>query len=657
MVLLVFNQRNARLLLYKVFPLGHYWFFWSDFQWYMKNIAPGRLVVLTISVAGTLGLRHTTEILANLGSVFSPLLTLHAHWSWIFIKGGRTISETSVITNQNNVQHHSTMQLSSLPEPSARRESTLEQSLPEPSARRESRPEQSLPEPRARKESSLEKFLPEPRARGESRHEQSILEQRARRESRLEQSLPEPSTRRKSRLQQSLPEPSATRDSRLEQSRWQYCATEGGMGELCDEHNPLPLPIPSPSPLGNETAAALVSIPVILTAGSRHQYLRHTLTTLLSTPGIQLVDLHVILGDAPPPTIKLLNLLKVKYTILSVSGNHNNKLFIYYRNVYEYAARTFPKAPAVIFLDEDVEVSPDFFSYMSQTLWLLKEDPSIYCINAYSATGINGLSHHPSRVFRGSVQVEWGYAISLDFIREALSVWPKAAHGIKIILYDYFLYTFASKGRECVYPEVGRSFHYGAGTNTMTNLITMETAFLNKTLVQEFGVKLSNVDRLLEDHWKEDLQRNISQATVLVGNPCKRDLLPKSLNSTHDINLFVFYYQLNKFEENGKDIPDVSQFYHLYCCFGAWSISEQGQHKGVGILSLATNATLYLVGVPYSPYSSLKPSWVPLWDIHGIPEEEFITVEDNMLHREKFTVHVPNLNMTTTKIIRKLSNL
>ncbi|XP_066969363.1 protein O-linked-mannose beta-1,2-N-acetylglucosaminyltransferase 1-like [Macrobrachium rosenbergii] len=506
-------------------------------------------------------------MLANLGSVLAPHLTLQAQWTWIFVKGGRTISETAIVTNLNNILQHSALPLCSLSELGL----------------------------------------------GNS--------------------------------------------SSIEQSRWQYCATEGGMGELCDEHSPLPLPVPSPPSLGSEAAAALANIPVILTAGSRHQYLRHTLTTLLSTPGIQVVDLFVILGDAPPPTIKLLYLLNVNYTILPVSGNYNNKLFTYYRNVYEYVVQKFAKAPAVIFLDEDVEVSPDFFSYMSQTIWLLKEDPSIYCINAFSATGFRELSYHPSRLFRGSVQVEWGYAISLNFIKEALRMWPKEAHGIKVILYDYFLYTFVSKDRECVFPEVGRSFHYGAGTNTMTNLITMERAFLNKTLLQDFGVKLSNVDRLLQAHWKEDLQHNISQATILVGNPCKDDLVPQSLNSTQDHRLFVFYYHLDKFEENGIEVPDVTQFYHLYSCFGAWSLSEQGQHKGVGILSLANNVTLYVVGVPYSPYSNLKPNWVPLWDIIAIPEEEFIIVDDNMLHREEFTVHVPNINMTTTKLISKLSGL
>ena len=35
-------------------------------------------------------------------------------------------------------------------------------------------------------------------------------------------------------------------------------------------------------------------------------------------------------------------------------------------------------------LEEDLDVSPDFFSFFSQTVRLLEEDPSIYCISAWN---------------------------------------------------------------------------------------------------------------------------------------------------------------------------------------------------------------------------------------------------------------------------------
>ena len=48
-------------------------------------------------------------------------------------------------------------------------------------------------------------------------------------------------------------------------------------------------------------------------------------------------------------------------------------------------------------LEEDLDVSPDFFSFFSQTVRLLEEDPSIYCISAWNDQVVRDLtSIHPN---------------------------------------------------------------------------------------------------------------------------------------------------------------------------------------------------------------------------------------------------------------------
>ncbi|KAK7069902.1 hypothetical protein SK128_023397 [Halocaridina rubra] len=566
-VLTVFNQRNGELVLRKVFPLGMYWFHWADFQWYMERISPGRLVILTVSVAGCFGLRQASHLLTQMGSSFAQFLTISAHWSWIFMKGGQTISETAVIEGPAPVFHHTILKLSNLPDPGTRTTSITDR------------------------------------------------------------------------------------------ARWNYCSKEGGMGSLCDEHSPMVLPLPPSPPLNAAAMALLAKIPVVVTAGKRHQYIYHTITNLLSAPGAQKDNLVVVLGDNPFSTTSLLDILSVTYTTIRVGGNHNSKLFAYYRNVYKFINETFADAPAVIILDEDVQVSHDFFSYMSQTLWLLEKDPSLYCINAYSVSGFTNRAYSASRLFRGAVQVEWGYAVSLNFVREALNIWPKEQQDIRIVLYDYWLYNTVRRGRECVYPEMARSKHYGAGVNTFTNSITMERTFMNRTVVQEAGVRLAHVDRLIQSTWQNDIIKNITQANILTGNPCDLNFIPIWRQSNiENHTLYVFYYQLNGIEEEGYIIPDVTQYYHLFSCLGTWSISEQGQHEGVSIVPLAVNVLLYVVGVPYSSYSHLMPQGIPLWDINKISEKEFEIVEENRLNRDQFSVNFPNLNMTSEKLINMLTS-
>ncbi|XP_053650770.2 protein O-linked-mannose beta-1,2-N-acetylglucosaminyltransferase 1-like [Cherax quadricarinatus] len=551
----VINQRKPALIFHRVFPLGLYWAHWADLEWHLERVAPGRVVVMTVSVFGTIGLRHAAQRLTQLGSVFALYLMPSARWTWVFIKGGRTISETVILQGIAQHKAHLILPLSHMPMPW-----------------------------------------------------------------------------------------NSNKNQRVEEERWQYCEAHGAMGGLCDEWSPDPLPLPSAPPVGQQTA--LAGVGVVVTAGNRHQYLYHTLTTLLATPGAQQHNVLVILGDAPPSTTQLLRLLDLNFTKVAVQGQDNAKLFRYYRSVFQLAVNTFPDAPAVIFLDEDVEVSPDFFSFMSQTLWLLHADPTIYCINAFSNTGFSNRTFNPSRVFRGSVQVMWGYAVTPQFIHEALIKWPKDEHNTNIIIYDFWLYSNVRRGRECVFPEVGRSSHYGMGTNSVPLMV--EVIFLNRPVVQESGVPLVGVSRLQLPTWRHDLSNNLTLATPLLGNPCSADFIPKH----NPEQLYVFYYRLDAIEQG---LPDASQFFALQNCVGGWALSDQGQHEGVSILAFSIYTTLYLVGVPFSSYSHLKPRDLPLWDVNTIPEEEFEVVQLNELNKHKFIPVIANRNMTSSYLMSYLS--
>ena len=48
------------------------------------------------------------------------------------------------------------------------------------------------------------------------------------------------------------------------------------------------------------------------------------------------------------------------------------------------AFNIYPSAEYVIILEEDLDVSPDFFSYFSQTIGLLEQDPTVYCVSAWN---------------------------------------------------------------------------------------------------------------------------------------------------------------------------------------------------------------------------------------------------------------------------------
>nr|XP_027221135.1 protein O-linked-mannose beta-1,2-N-acetylglucosaminyltransferase 1-like [Penaeus vannamei] len=452
----------------QVFPLGHYWAHYADLQWHLDRVAPGRILVLTVAVSGAMGLRQAALQLARLGSLFALHLTPMAHWTWVFVKGGRTISET----------------------------------------------------------------------------------------------------RR-----------------------------------------------------------------------ARHQYLYHTLNALLTAPGAQRNNVLVVLGDAPQPTTQLLRLINVNFTKVPVHGEGNLKLFRYYRSVFQLVARTFPDAPAVIFLDEDVEVSPDFFSYMSQTLWLLREDPTLYCINGYG--GSKELSEDETQVVRSDTQVSWGYAVSLDFVREALAAWQIKQEGS---LYDYWLYSSVAKGRECAVPVRSRTRHYGVGMNT--DAWIHEFFFLNNPTVQVPMVQLEQVARLQLPLWRQHLENSIRNATLLRGNPCGSGFIP---TSTHP-EILVFYVNMDM-KIDGS--PDIGDYFYVAHCVGTWGLSPHGLHEGVRTVQPSKHTTLHIVGVPYSSYSYLRPPTLLAWTMKNVSESEKMIIQDRFA--AKSSMNIANEKLTTDDLLNFLT--
>lgn len=416
------------------------------------------------------------------------------------------------------------------------------------------------------------------------------------------------------------------------------------MGGLCDEHSPDPLPPPPPAPV--ERQAALTHVPVIVTAGARHQYLYHTLTTLLAAPGALRHNVLVVLGDTPPPTVSLLRLLGLNFTSVAVSGQHNDKLFRYYRAVFRLLERSFPDAPAAILLDEDVEVSPDFFSFFSQTLWLLHADPSLYCINAYSATGFRGIAHDQHTLQRATVQVEWGFAVTLDFIREVNAKWPDEARQNETLFYDAWLLLHGARGRECIFPEVSRSKHFGVGVNS--EAWSTEMYFLSKPLLGRAQVPLRDVADMAWEPWQRRFTASLRSAIPLTGNPCGKDFVPRVSTPT----TFVFFYKLGR-KRDGQ--PEYHNFYFAAKCLNAWGVSNQGLHQGVLTVRLSLLATLYLVGAPYSRYGRLRPRHVRPWGTKTLtPKEEEVLIT-RIRELEIGEYHVANLNVTADSLLDLLA--
>ncbi|RXG71044.1 Protein O-linked-mannose beta-1,2-N-acetylglucosaminyltransferase 1 [Armadillidium vulgare] len=284
----------------------------------------------------------------------------------------------------------------------------------------------------------------------------------------------------------------------------------------------------------------LKSIPVIITAGSRTSYLYQSLKSYLRAWGVVKRNIHVLLGSNSSQTIDLLNLLNINFTYIQPS------------------------------LDIRLQV----LKYTS--------------FNEYS-------------LLRGNVQVGWGYIVTKNFIKEVLEVWP-STYISDTLVYDGWLYYYVIGERECIFPEVSRSLHFGVGLNTvywLTEASFFSTPLHNATKRIEF----TNLEKFMINPWSTDLRNKIIKSIPIKESPCRENFI----SALHPGSYVMFY--------NHTQNDETTYYNHAFIasCFRAWMFSNQGQHYSVKTIQATPDITFYLVAVPESSFSDLKPpDYIPI---------------------------------------------
>lgn len=106
------------------------------------------------------------------------------------------------------------------------------------------------------------------------------------------------------------------------------------------------------------------------------------------------------------------------------------------------------KAPGLLFLEDDLEIAPDFFSYFEATVPLMAEDSSIYCISAWNDHGQLGRVKDNTALYRTDVMPGLGWYISSKIGLELAPKWPLTNWD------DWMRMPAIKAGRSCIYPEV-----------------------------------------------------------------------------------------------------------------------------------------------------------------------------------------------------------
>ncbi|KAK4504263.1 hypothetical protein PRZ48_005179 [Zasmidium cellare] len=195
----------------------------------------------------------------------------------------------------------------------------------------------------------------------------------------------------------------------------------------------------------------------------------------------------------------------------------------------------------IIMLEDDMDVSPDFFSYFRKMSPLFDTDPSLYCVSAWNDHGQTPFVSDSTALYRTDCFPGLGWMWS----RERWN----ALRGWTLGWWDDWLREPAQrKGRSCVYPEVSRVYTFGAeGTSSgwffAPWLVGMR---LNEEDVDWHGVDVGYLHRDAYDSLLGDLLRSAVRAgdVVTAKKDIERDLAGRMDKSTEVAERLVEYSDL-----------------------------------------------------------------------------------------------------------------
>ncbi|XP_077054689.1 protein O-linked-mannose beta-1,2-N-acetylglucosaminyltransferase 1 isoform X3 [Siphateles boraxobius] len=399
-------------------------------------------------------------------------------------------------------------------------------------------------------------------------------------------------------------------DTELNRRRKLFCSKVEGYGSICSCKDPAPIEF-NPDPLPNNN---VYNIPVAVIAGNRPNYLYRMLRSLLSSHGVNPQMITVFIDgyyEEPMDVVDLFGLKGVQHTPISIK---NARVSQHYKASLTATFNLHPDADFAIVLEEDLDISIDFFSFLSQTIHLLSEDDSLYCISAWNDQGYEHTAEDPSLLYRVESMPGLGWVLKKSLYKDELE--PKWPTPEKLWDWDMWMrMPEQRKGRECVIPDVSRSYHFGIiGLNM--NGYFHEVYFKKHKFNTIPNVQMKNVDSLKKDAYEIEIQNLLREAEVLdhSKNPCEDSFIPDTEGKT-----FVMFIKM-------EQETDTNTWTELAKCLNVWDLDVRGYHKGLWRLFRKKNHVL-VVAVPISPYSVKKPNNVIPIHLEPAPKEEGPPVE------------------------------
>lgn len=219
-----------------------------------------------------------------------------------------------------------------------------------------------------------------------------------------------------------------------------------------------------------------------------------------------------------------------------------HKISAHYRFVLEKMLDEL-KYENIIILEDDMEISPDFFSYFTETSKLLQEDESIFTISAWNDNGQRQFVKDSGSLYRTDVFPGLGWMMTSKLWSEL--TWPLA-------FWDEYLRTpEVRRGRSCIFPEINRVKTFGKQGSSKGQFYDK---YLDPIKLNSENIDWSTVDisYLIKENYHNHITSLIDSARTIT----KTELLAiqKESSGNSDTEYNVEYTDIDEFTAIGKKI-------------------------------------------------------------------------------------------------------
>ncbi|XP_033624802.1 alpha-1,3-mannosyl-glycoprotein 2-beta-N-acetylglucosaminyltransferase-like [Asterias rubens] len=210
-------------------------------------------------------------------------------------------------------------------------------------------------------------------------------------------------------------------------------------------------------------------IPVLMIACNRPSAIQRSLTNLLGTrPSPTQFPIIVSQDCGHQETAEAIQRFDDKVThikqpdLSSITLPSTQKKFEGYYKIarhYKWALnQVFHqfKYDAVIIVEDDLDVSVDFFEYFLATYPLLKEDPTLWCVSAWNDNGKESrISRDAELLYRSDFFPGLGWMMRKEIWQELENKWPDGFWD------DWMRDPAQRQERACIRPEISRTDTFG----------------------------------------------------------------------------------------------------------------------------------------------------------------------------------------------------